>query len=98
MLDNFHVQLISLLLAHSAELDSVSGHAKSEALLQSAGLAAIAIGSVDDAVSCAGAVVASVVLLRSAEEAFAAFAGDDAVVDAGGAVAADFARDDFDVS
>ena len=98
VLDNFHVKLVALLLGHAAELDSVAGHAKAEALFQTAGLAAIAVGSVDDAVSRSRAVVSSVVLLRTAEEAFAALAGDDAVVDSGAAIAAHFARDDFDMS
>ena len=35
--------------------------------------------------------------LRPSEEAFAAFAGDDTIVDPAGLVAADLARDDLDL-
>ena len=98
MLDDFHVQLIALLLRHAAELDSVARHAKSEALFQSAGLASIAVGTVDNAVSRSWTVVSRVVLLRATEETFAALAGDNAVVNSRASIAADFARDDLDMS
>ena len=98
VLDDFQVKLVALLLGHAAELDSVSGHAKAEALFQTASLASISVGSVDDAVSRSWTVVSRIVLLRTAEKTFAALAGDDAVVDSRAAIAAHFARDDFDMS
>ena len=43
-------------------------------------LTTVPIGSVNDTRATAGALVASVVLLRAAEEAFASLACDDAIV------------------
>lgn len=76
------MQTVPLLLGHSAELDSVSGHAQSQALLQAAVLASVAAGSVNGAVLLTGAGVGHIALLAAAEEALAPLTGDNAVVDA----------------
>lgn len=78
---HFCMQTVPLLLGHSAELDSVSGHAQSQALLQAAVLASVAAVSVDGAVLLTGTGVGHVTLLATAEEALAPLTGDNPIVD-----------------
>jgi len=95
VVSNLRLHLLALLLRHTAELHRFSGHAQTEALLQAAVLAPVAVDAVDGAVPLSGALVVDHPRLRAPEEAFAALAGDDAVVDAAGLVAAHFAGDDL---
>lgn len=61
---------------------TVSGHSERQAFLEAAELASVSIDPVDDAVLLAGTLVVDDAALRPAKEALAAFASDDAVVDA----------------
>ena len=76
---------------------TVSGHAKGQALLQPAELAPVAVDAVDDAVLLPGALVVDDGGLRAAEEALAALARDDSVVDPRRLVPAHLARDHLDL-
>lgn len=91
------LHLLPLLLGHAPELDGISAHAKSQALLQPAVLTPVPVDSVHGARLGARALVVDHGGLRAAEEALAALAGDDAIVHARRLVAAHLARDDLDL-
>lgn len=78
---HFCMETVPLLLGHSAELNSISGHAQSQALLQAAVLASVAAGAVNGAVLLTSAGVGHIALLAAAKEALAPLTGDDPVVD-----------------
>lgn len=89
---HFCMETVPLLLGHSAKLDSISGHAQSQALLQAAVLASVAAGAVNGAVLLTGAGVGHITLLAAAKEALAPLTGDDPIVDPRRLIPTDLAR------
>lgn len=76
---------------------TIPGHAERQALLQPAELAPVPVDPVHHAALLPGALVVDDGGLRPPEEALAALARDDAVVDAAGLVPAHLARDDLNL-
>lgn len=86
---------------NSLEIDerlTVAAHAKLQTLLQSTVLATIAVHPVDDTLFVTRTLVVYDGALRASEEAFAALARDDTIVDARRFIATYFARYDLDLS
>ncbi|ROT69705.1 hypothetical protein C7M84_012088 [Penaeus vannamei] len=76
---------------------TIPGHAEVEALLQAAVLASVAVDPIHHAVLLARALVVDDGGLGPPEEALAALARDDTIVDAGGLVAAHLAGNDLNL-
>lgn len=74
---------------HTVFTNGFSVHAYLETFFQTAVLTTVSLFSGHFAGAVSGAAVHSSIAYGTFEEAFASFAGDDAVVEAGGAVAAD---------
>lgn len=94
---NLVLDLLALLLGHSAKLNRVPRHPKRYALLEPTVLAPVPIDPVHYALLRPGTLVVDDGVLAAPEEALAALTGDHAIVDARRLVAAHLAGDDFNL-